>query len=68
MRIYRFYVTAFSVDVGNFSSVCWLYGTNLYDKYQVPIGLIQSSYGVTRIESWSAPESLAVCFPDGVVP
>ena len=52
-------------DVGLFSAVCWLYGKHLYDKYQRPIGLVQSAWGGTRIEAWSSPAALEVCFPDG---
>ena len=53
--------------VGQFSAVCWLYGKHHYNKYQRPIGLVQSAWGGTRIEAWSPPEALEVCFPDGVV-
>ena len=49
-----------------FSAVCWLYGKHLYDKFQRPIGLVQSAWGGTRIEAWSSPAALEVCFPDGV--
>ena len=52
-------------DVGLFSAVCWLYGKHLYDKYQRPIGLVQSAWGGTRIEAWSSPAALDVCFPGG---
>ena len=53
-------------NVAPFSAVCWLYGKHLYDKFQRPIGLVQSAWGGTRIEAWSSPAALEECFPDGV--
>ena len=40
---------------------------NLYDKLQIPIGLISSAYGGTRIEAWATAQSLEACsVPDHV--
>ncbi|XP_057290069.1 sialate O-acetylesterase-like [Hydractinia symbiolongicarpus] len=44
-----------------FSAICWMYGRRLYDLYKIPIGLISSNYGGTRVEAWSSPQTLAVC-------
>ena len=44
-----------------FSSVCWLFGRNLYDHFKYPIGLISSNWGGTPIEDWSSPDVLAKC-------
>nr|KAG5691597.1 hypothetical protein BaRGS_023725 [Batillaria attramentaria] len=46
------------------SAVCWLFGQYLHDHLQVPIGLIETSWGGTRIEAWSPPEAIHQC--DGV--
>ena len=54
-------------NVASFSAVCWLYGKHLYDKYQRPMGLVQSAVIGTRIEAWSSPAALDVCFPDGIM-
>ena len=52
----------------SFSAVCWLFGKHLFNKYQHPIGLIQAAWGGTRIEAWSSPQALEVCFGDDVLP
>lgn len=35
-----------------FSAVAYFFGRNLYETYDVPIGLINSSWGGTNIEAW----------------
>jgi len=44
-----------------FSAVCWMFGRKLFDKYSIPIGLMNINYGGTRVEAWSSPEMLAKC-------
>lgn len=39
-----------------FSAVAYFFGRELYQQYQVPIGLINSSWGGTRIEDWISEE------------
>ncbi|XP_023447728.1 sialate O-acetylesterase isoform X2 [Dasypus novemcinctus] len=56
--------TSENLGHGNFnymSAVCWLFGRNLYDTLQYPIGLISSSWGGTPIEAWSSGRSLKAC-------
>ena len=49
------------------SAVCFLFARNIYDVTGVPIGLIDSSWGGTRVEAWSSPEALEACdIPDHV--
>lgn len=55
-------------NIGSFSAVCYLFGTLLVDKYNIPIGLLETDWGGTRIEAWSSPAALNVCFPDGPPP
>lgn len=41
------------------SAVAYFFGTSLQQKTGVPVGLLISSVGGTRIESWMRPETLA---------
>ncbi|KAK2154667.1 hypothetical protein LSH36_261g03016 [Paralvinella palmiformis] len=44
-----------------FSAVCYMFGKYLYQTLGYPIGLIDSTWGGTPIESWSDREALAKC-------
>lgn len=50
-------------NVGLFSAACWYFGTRIYDalNQSVPIGLVGTYWGGTRIEAWSSPAALASC-------
>ena len=39
-------------DVNEFSAVAYFFARKLYEKYHVPIGLINASWGGTPIEAW----------------
>lgn len=47
----------------HFSAVCWLQGRHLFDRLEgkVPLGLLTSAYGGTRIHSWSSSDALGHC-------
>jgi sialate O-acetylesterase len=45
-------------DVPQFSAVAYFFAKKLYDKYKVPIGLINASVGGTPIEAWTSEEGL----------
>lgn len=47
-----------STTARDFSAVALLFGRELHQKYEVPIGLIHSSWGGTVAEAWMSPESL----------
>ncbi|XP_059212415.1 sialate O-acetylesterase-like isoform X2 [Centropristis striata] len=47
--------------LAQFSAVCWLFGRNLFDKLQYPIGLVESCWGGTRVEIWSSSRALQKC-------
>jgi sialate O-acetylesterase len=41
-------------DVRQFSAVAWFFARSLYEKYKVPIGIINTSVGGTPIEAWTS--------------
>ena len=41
-----------------FSAVAYLFGRELHREYNVPIGLIHSSWGGTTAQTWTSPEGL----------
>jgi sialate O-acetylesterase len=43
-------------DAKGFSAIAYFFGRELYKKYQVPIGLIHSSWGGTNIEAWMSED------------
>ena len=45
--------------VENFSAVAYYFGRKLYKNLDVPIGLINTSWGGTRIEPWTPPAGFA---------
>jgi sialate O-acetylesterase len=44
--------------VGDFSAVCYFFAREIEAAAQAPIGLINSSWGGTRIEAWMNPRAL----------
>jgi sialate O-acetylesterase len=44
---------------GGFSAAAYYFGRELHQKLGVAVGLIDSSWGGTRIESWTPPEGFA---------
>lgn len=47
----------------NFSAVAYFFGRELFKKLNVPVGLINSSYGGTACENWMSKETLE-SFPE----
>ena len=45
-------------DVRQFSAVAYFFAKKIYEKYHVPIGLINASVGGTPIEAWTSEEGL----------
>ncbi len=45
--------------VGDFSAVAYFFARKLYQELNVPIGIINSSWGGTDIETWTSPESFS---------
>ncbi|MDD5678674.1 MAG: sialate O-acetylesterase [Kiritimatiellae bacterium] len=46
-------------SAGNFSAAAYYFGRELHRRLGVPVGLIDSSWGGTRIEAWISRASLA---------
>ncbi len=45
-------------DILQFSAVAYFFARKIYEKYGVPIGLINASVGGTPIEAWTSEEGL----------
>lgn len=45
--------------IGGFSAVAYFFGRELHDEVGVPIGLVNTSWGGTRIEPWTPAEGFA---------
>ncbi len=43
-------------DVNDFSAVAYFFARKLYEKYHVPVGLINASWGGTPIEAWMSED------------
>jgi sialate O-acetylesterase len=57
------WTSANSSDVKGFSVVAYFFARALYEKYHVPIGIINASVGGTPIEAWTSAEGLRA-FPE----
>lgn len=55
--------SAISENVRPFSAVAYFFALKIYEKYQVPIGLINASVGGTPIEAWISEEGFKA-FPE----
>jgi sialate O-acetylesterase len=44
--------------VGDFSAVAYFFARDLYEKLHVPIGLVNSSWGGTQVESWISLDAM----------
>jgi sialate O-acetylesterase len=45
-------------DVLKFSAVCYFFGKELYEKYKIPVGLINAALGGSPAEAWISEEGL----------
>jgi sialate O-acetylesterase len=58
-----YWKTATPADVLQFSATAFFFARTIYEKYHIPIGLINASVGGTPIESWISEDGLKE-FPD----
>jgi sialate O-acetylesterase len=52
------WLSANQKNTGNFSATAYYFAKKLHDELKVPIGIINSSWGGTRIESWISSKKL----------
>lgn len=45
-------------NVKDFSAIAWFFGQQLQEVLDVPVGMIHTSWGGTRIEAWMSKEAL----------
>lgn len=50
-------------DAPDFSALAYFYARGLHDLLDVPVGIIDCSYGGSKLEGWSRPERIA-SYPD----
>lgn len=50
--------SANSRDINDFSAVAYFFARQIFKKYGIPIGIINSSVGGTSIESWTSEDGL----------
>ncbi|HET9430372.1 MAG TPA: sialate O-acetylesterase [Chitinophagaceae bacterium] len=53
-----YWKSAIPEDIRSFSAVAYFFARKIYEKYRVPIGLINASVGGTPIEAWTSEEGL----------
>lgn len=53
-----YWKAAVGEDIRPFSAVAYFFAKHLYEKYKVPIGIINASVGGTPIEAWTSEEGL----------
>lgn len=53
-----YWKSAVGEEVRPFSAVAYFFARKVYEKYHVPIGLINASVGGTPIEAWTSEEGL----------
>lgn len=51
-----YWKSADSENIADFSAVAYFFARKLYEKYHVPVGIINSSVGGTPIEAWMSEE------------
>ncbi len=52
------WVAATPETLGNFSAVAYFFAQELYDRYKVPVGLINNALGGSPAEAWISEDSL----------
>ena len=53
-----YWKAAVGEDIRPFSAVAYFFAKNLFEKYHIPVGIINASVGGTPIEAWTSEEGL----------
>ncbi|MFY0606985.1 MAG: sialate O-acetylesterase [Cyclobacteriaceae bacterium] len=59
LKEHKTWASASSKNVADFSAVAYYFGQQLQEFLDVPVGLIHSSWGGTRVEVWMSEESIS---------
>lgn len=55
---YRKWMSANNGTTGKFSATAYYFAKKLHNKLGVPIGIVNTSWGGTRVEAWTSPKKL----------
>jgi sialate O-acetylesterase len=55
---FRKWLSANPKNTGSFSATAYYFAKNLHDKLDMPIGIVNTSWGGTRVEAWISPQKL----------
>lgn len=55
---YRKWISASPETTGKFSATAYYFAKKLFDKLGVPVGIVNTSWGGTRVEAWMSSEKL----------
>ena len=55
---FRKWLSANHENTGSFSATAYYFAKNLHDKLDMPIGIVNTSWGGTRVEAWMSPQKL----------
>ena len=52
------WVKSHTISAHDFSAIGYIFGTKLFENLNIPVGIIESSWGGTKIESWMPKAAL----------
>ena len=55
---FRKWLSANPENTGSFSATAYYFAKNLHNKLDIPIGIVNTSWGGTRVEAWMSPQKL----------
>lgn len=55
---HRKWMSASTETTGKFSATAYYFARKLHDKLGVPVGIVNTSWGGTRVEAWMSPKKL----------
>lgn len=55
---HRRWMSASAETTGKFSATAYYFARKLHDKLDIPVGIVNTSWGGTRVEAWMSPKKL----------